>query len=254
MSAVFLEPKAFTYLNGGTATMAGAGNLRFDEPGLVWRSSGTSGVFLVVQYDGSPIDTIALVDNNLRPTDTIRVRMGATTASVNGVAPLDFTFNAWEGIAPLGAATSIHFLASPVTYPFIRLDISSPGNPDGHIQASRLVLSKKFTNDGVDYGDDETFEDGSSVEDGLGFTTVDPYGGRVGRRLTVSHIKQDDYYTNWRGFLYRVGRKIAWLFLPTTDPTYLQQQMSFVRINTTAKVVNQTTDQFRVELGVLSVG
>jgi hypothetical protein len=256
MSAVFCLPQPFTYVSGGQAATAPATNLGYDEPGLVWRSAGLSSVSLVIQTAGLPFDTIALCLNNLRASDSVKVSMGGTAANVNGASPsFSQTISAWSGVAPLGKATTTLLLAAPVSYAFIRLDITSTLNPDNFVEASRLVVGKRVACLGVDLGDEETFEDGSTVDDVAGYTTISQARMRSGRKVTISHLKEADYYSAWRPFLAAAGRTNAFLFMPNDDPAYAytQQQVMLARINTTAKGASLASDQNRIELTLLSV-
>lgn len=254
MSAVLVSPKAFTVLASNEIATAPASNMRFDEPGMVWRSNGLNTVYAKVQLDGSAWDTFALVANNLRATDTIRIRAGGTSAAIDGTSGLtvDQTFNAWNGTPPTNGALSFMLLNNAVTSPFVRIDITSAGNPAGFVEAQRLVLGKRVITDGVSNNAEQTFEDMSSVEEGLGFTTVDRYVVRVGWKVTLDAIKDADYYANWYPFLREVGRSKAFVFIHDDTSPYAQTQAVFGRITTTAKGASPVADFNVVELSILS--
>jgi hypothetical protein len=255
MSAVLVNPKSFTVVGGSEVATAPAANLRLDEPGMVWRSNGLTSVFLKVQLDGSAWDTFALVASNLRGTDTIRIRAGASSTVVDGTSSLtvDQTFNAWTGTAPTNGALSFKLLGAALTSPFVRIDITSTSNPSGFVQASRLVIGKRVVTDGVAIGAEQTFEDMSNVEDGLGFTSVDRYGVRVGWKVTLEAISDADYFGNWYPFLRDVGRSKGFVFIPDDATTYVQTQALFGRITSTAKGSSPVADYNVVELSILGV-
>lgn len=254
MTTVLLNPKPFTSLGGNETATGPVANLRTDEPGMVWRSTNLTTVYFKVQLDGTPWDTFALVGSNLRATDTIRIRAGSTSAIVDGSSSLtvDQTFAAWTGTAPTNGALSFKLLGSPVTSPFVRVDITSTSNPAGYVQAQRLVIGSRVSTDGVSIGAEQTFEDSSSVEEGLGYTTVDRYGVRVGWKVTLEGISDALYYGNWYPFLRDVGRSKAFVFIPDDSLPYVQTQAVFGRIISNAKGTSPVADYNNVELSILS--
>jgi|GEM_PF-2475651 len=256
MTAVFVTPKPFTVVAGNASATAPLSNASMDEPAMVWRSANLTTVYAKVQLDGTPWDAIALVGNNLRAGDTIRVRAGATAAAVDGTTGLtvDQTFAAWSGVAPTKGALSFKLLAASVTSPFVRIDITSTGNPAGYVEVSRIVLGLRVAHDGVNVGAEQTFEDMSAIEEGLGYTTVDRYGVRIGWKITLDGITDAMYFTNWFPFLRDVGRSKAFVFIPDDSSTYLQNQAMLCRISgSPAKGSAPASDFNIVEFVVLSV-
>lgn len=249
MSAVFCMPLAIKYETSSTLSEAPPKNLENDEPGMVWRSVGTSG-YVVFKLPSSPFDTIALVGSNQRATDSWRVRMGATLAELNGVTPFDETYAAWSGVPPIGDAISFALLDDPVTYQYIRIDFNSPGHPDGHIEVCRLVVGMRVMNEGIDIGHEEVFDDRSSISEGTGFTTIERYNVRQQHKISISHIRELDYYTHWRPFLAAVGQSKFFLYMERTDDPYQQQKTFYVRNSTSPKRLNLSYDQQQLELGV----
>lgn len=255
MATVFLAPKAFTPISQSEQAQAPVTNLLRDEAGRVWRSNGLTGVTMTVQLDGTPWDTLALVNTNLRATDTIRVRAGASTTVVNGStgAPIDVTFNAWTGTAPLAKATAFRLLTSAVTYAFVRLDITSTGNPDGYVQASNLVIGKRVETAGVNIGAERQHMDGSVVADGPGFTTVQEYRRRLQWKVSIGPLTATSYYAEWDRFLYQVGRSRGFLFIEDTNAPWVQSELAFVRNQADAKSVNVSTNYAKLEMTLLQV-
>ncbi len=255
MTTILVQPKPFEVLSGNEQTIAAVKNMKVDEPGFVWRSADLSGVNFKIQTDGTAWDTIALVDNNLRAGDTIRIRAGSSSTAVDGTSGLtvDQTFAAWSGTAPSGGALSFRALGSAVTSSFVRIDIVSSGNPSGYVQAARFVIGKRVITDGVSIGADQTFEDMSVIEEGPGFTTVDEYGVRVAWKVTLEGITDANYNGNWYPFLRAVGRKKAFVFIPDDGSTYIQTQAIFGRITSSAKGTSPVADYNNVELNILSV-
>lgn len=226
-------------------------NLLRDEPARVWRSEGTTAQ-LTFQVSGE-WDNFALVGNNLRATDTIRLRAGATLASLDATPPLDLTFVAWTGSAPLNKAISFHLLSAPSAYSFVRIDINSPGNPDGYIEASRLVLGSRVATAGINIGAERQHMDGSVIEDGPGYTTIQEYRRRLQWKVAIGPIKASEYYGTWDRFLHRVGKSRGFLFIEDTTADWVQSEAAFVRIQTEAKAVNVSSDFAKMEMTLLQV-
>lgn len=249
MSAVFCKPQTLTLMGSSTETVAVPKNLTNDEPGMVWRSSTTSG-HVVFDTESKPFDTIAAVGSNQRNSDTFRLRMANNLLDVNGTAPFDQAYPAWSGTAPINDAISLVVLDSPVTYRYIRIDFVSPSHPSGYVEVCRLVVGKRVVNVGIDIGHEEVFDDTSSIEEGLGFTTIDSYQIRQQHKVTISHVKEPDYYTNWRPFLASVGMSKYFLYVERTDDPHQQHKMFFVRNTAPPKRINTSWDQQQIELQV----
>ncbi|MBD8619759.1 hypothetical protein IFT67_12585 [Sphingomonas sp. CFBP 13728] len=254
MSTILVSPKSFVSLGGNEIATAPVANMRNDEPGMVWRANTTAPSFKV-QLDGSEWDTVALVGLNVPASATIRIRAGASSAAVDGTSGLtvDQTFPAWSGTEPTNGALSFKLLAAKVTSPFVRIDIDSTGNPAGYVQAQRLVIGKRVVTDGVAVDAEQTFEDMSNVEEGLGYTTVDRYGVRVGWKVTLEGISDAAYYGNWYSFLRDVGSSKAFVFIPDDSVAYVQTQAVFGRIKSGARGTSPVADYNNVELSILSV-
>lgn len=254
MSVIFVAPLRFTVVAANQRTIAPAINMNQDEPGMVYRSADLNTVYFKVQLDGSTWDTFSLVGSNLRSGDTIRIRAGTTSAAVDGTTGLsaDVTFQAWSGSAPTNGALSFRLLGTAITSPFVRIDITSTGNPAGYVQASRLVIGKRVVTDGVSIGAKQTFEDMSVIEEGPGYTTVDEYGVRIGWKVTLEGISDADFNTNWFPFLRAVGRKKGFVFIPDDSSPYVQTQAVYGRMNNVASGESPVADYNNVELSILS--
>jgi hypothetical protein len=226
-------------------------NLLRDEPARVWRSEGTTAQ-LTCQVAGE-WDTFALVGNNLRATDTIRLRAGATLAALDASPPLDLTFVAWFGTAPLNKAISFHLLSAPSAYSFVRIDINSPGNPDGFIEASRLVLGSRVATAGININAERQHMDGSVIEDGPGYTTIQEYRRRLQWKVAIGPILASQYYGTWDRFLNKVGKSRGFLFIEDTNSPWVQSEAAFVRNQADAKSVNVSSSHNKMEMTLLQV-
>lgn len=254
MSVVFCAPKPVTILTPSEQSNAPAANLLRDEPARVWRSNGLSNPSFVAQLDGGQWDTFALVGNNLPASATIRLRGGSSAAVVNGSgAPLDVTFDAWAGMAPLDKATSFHLLESPVSHAFVRVDVSSPTNPDGYVQAAHLVIGKRVETDGVNIGAERAHTDGSLINDDGATTTIQERRRRRQWKVSVGPLTATAYYAEWDRFLYSVGKSRGYLYIQETDSPWCQSEAGFARNQVEAKSVRPSNNYAKIDLTLLEV-
>lgn len=219
-----------------------AAYLLHDEPGLVWRSTGLSGQFLRVNLSDA-WDTIALMGSNLRATATIRVRAGASSAATDAAsgAPLDITFNAHTGKMKRTGAMSFHKLNAPVNHPWVRIDITDAGNPDGYLQASRLVFGKAIECDGIDNGAEVSYEN-RSTSNLLRFKTTPTW------KMTFSGIERSAFYGGWDIFLDWAAERNAFLFVPIIDGPYMHQEMGLATLNAVTKVTHNNWETVEIEV------
>ncbi|WP_454884001.1 hypothetical protein [Sphingomonas oryzagri] len=252
MSAFLVPPLDFTVVASSSSSIAPASDLGLDEPGMTWRSNGLSGAYVLVQLNGSPWDTIALVGNNCLASDTIRVRAADSQAATLSDPVIDITFNAWSGVAPSADALSVYAFPEGSNAAFVRIDVLS-GASQGFVEASRLVIGKRVECDGVDIGAEQSFEDGSTIDEGPGYTDIDRYGVRVQWKLTCSGIRELPYYRDWAPFLRYVGKSRAFVIVPEYEGDYLQQQACFARMTQSAKGAAVSGDIYNIDLQMLSV-
>lgn len=250
MRAVFCKPHKVTYETSSTLTVAEPKNMSNDEPGMVWRSSGLSGVYVVFKTENKPVDTIAVIGNNLRSTDTIRVRMGATVAELNGVAAFDHTYPAWQGIAPIKDAISFVLLDEAETHQYIRIDFNSPGNPDGYVEACRLLVGSRVEYDGFDYGREEMIDDTSGIDDQFGAVTIDEYRIRQQFKFAISGVKDAAYYGEWQPFLMSVGTSKFYLLLEEVGGEYEQRKAYYIRNTNQPRAVEVSHNNHSIEFQV----
>lgn len=253
VQAAFIARNRLTYVSTNTLTTAHPNNLLNDEQGLVWRSSGLAGAFIVFDTHAIPFDSIVLVGNNLRASDTIRIRMADTTAAVNGSAPYDETEVAWSGEAPLHYASSLFMLPDVVNYRYIRMDFTATAHPDGFIQAIALVVGKRITALGIDIGNQLTFEDGSTETTTAGHETFEEFGVRETNKIKLGYTKLSEFNRYWRRFMSNVGKTRAFFFTPNTEAEDFQLDAMFCRISSEATGTSIAGDAYAVELVLKSV-
>ena len=252
MATLFCAPSALSVKNSNSAASASAANLDLDAPGMVWRTSNLSTPYVTVQV-AAGWDTVALIGCNTRSGDLIRIRAAATEAATTSAPTYDQSFAAWSGVAPAAGALSLHMAAASRSETFVRIDITSTGNPAGYVEAQRLVIGKRFENVGLDIGAERTMEDQSAVEDGLGWTSINRYNVRVGWKATISLLKEADYETQWVPFARYVGRSRAFLFVEDDTPAYLQNRASLCRMTASAKGQSVSSDYYTIDTQLLSV-
>lgn len=253
MATLFCVPQPFTITASNSATSAQASNMAYDAPGMVWRSANLTTVYFTAQV-GAGWDTIALTGNNLRASDTIRIRGAATEAATTSAPTYDVTISAWTGVAPAAGAISLLTLAATRNETFLRIDITSTGNPAGYVQVQRFVVGKRIENAGLDIGYERGPEDTSAVDEGLGYTSINRYNVRVSWKITISGMKEIDYETYWYPFTRYVGRSRAFLFVEeSANAGYLQNRAAMCRFTGSAKGSAASSDYWSVDATLLSV-
>lgn len=187
------------------------GNLaRFDAIGLTWKCAVDGGHFIRGWFDDEQdIDFCSMISANAEPATQIRLRLGATQAEVDGVAPYDSTD--LDFISPAitredGLYHSHLELGAPVTATWFRIDIT---NMDAAFEAAFLVLGRKVTparfynldfGRGVeDLGEGKFTAWGVFDEDpGLVFRTLD---------LTLGWLTEDEFEQDFQPMLRRLGTR-----------------------------------------------
>lgn len=245
LEAIVCAPIVPVSLNASSAASPQvAAYLLHDEPGLVWRSTGLSGQYLRVNLSGA-WDTIALMGSNLRASATIRIRAGATSAATDATsgAPIDVTINAHTGSIKRTGAMSFYKLNGPVNHTWVRIDITDTGNPDGYLQASRLVIGKAIECDGIDNGAEVSYEN-RSTSNLLRFKTTPTW------KMTLSGISEADYYAEWEDFIDWAAERRAFLFVPIVGGPHMHKQMGLATFANVAKATKINHDRSEVELTV----
>ncbi|WP_242152591.1 hypothetical protein [Sphingomonas sp. BAUL-RG-20F-R05-02] len=224
-----------------------------EVPGMVWRSANLTTVYLTVLVPAG-WDTVALVENNMRSSDTWRIRAASTEAATTSGPTYDSgTLSAWSGAAPANRAMSLVALPTARTETYVRIDITSTGNPDGFVQAQRLVIGKRLENVGADLGVERSYEDTSNVEDGPGYMQIDRFNVRTQWKFTISDIKEADWEGNWAPFLKRVGVSRSFLFVEDSNPAFLNSRSGLVRSIVSAKGAPKSSDFYVLDMTVKTV-
>jgi len=247
MAAVFLPPND-SVIQSSNAVGDKAKWLLLDEPGLVARSPGQT-LTVTFATQAKPFDSIAVIGSTLRSLDTIRVRIGSVADMSSGVM-LDQTVRAWTGAAPIDKAISYIPLSLTYTAAFVRLDIVTSAET---VEASRIIIGKRIEVDGVDQGAEFTYQSGDAVTDGNGWTSVQDYRSRISWKANAGNVRRASYCADWAPFLARAGKHMGFLFIPQTESDALQVEAALMRHQQEAKVIDVTSERYRIEMQLLEV-
>ncbi len=236
---IFAIPQLLS-LRSASAELAPASNLLNNEPGLVFRSDGLSGVYTQFQTS-APFDVIALVGSNLSGTDTIRVRADNSEGNLTTTPALDVTISKAAGDIKAAGCLFYHKLVAPVSYTYIRIDYSSPTNPHGYVEAARLIVSKAVEAIGIDTGVEISFDNQSKSY--LSVVRTTPTW-----KMVVSGLTEDQYWGEWDDALMDLAALQSFLFIPDTSNAHLQKQSRFCRFVGVAKTTALNSDYYNVEM------
>lgn len=241
MAAFVCFPEAFSIISAAAQTTAPAANLLADDVGLIYRSTTLTPTLTVLSGSPTPIDTVALVNSNLRCFDAVRIRIGDTQTDVDGTAPVDIQMPAWSGIkSSQTKAMTVLRLPAPVAGKYVRIDITATGHPDGYVQIGRLVIGSSATNQFGAIGQDVevTINDGSESYDYRGNTGWDKYAKTQSFKAPVNWITEQQYRRDWHRTLTSAGNSSAVLFVPSYD---LKANVNLLRDSQTMAAANGWT-------------
>lgn len=241
MGAFVTYPETFTIISAAAQTTAPAVNLLADDVGLIYRSTTLTPTLTVLSGSPTPIDTVALVNTNLRCFDAVRIRIGDTQTDVDGTAPVDIQMPAWSGIkSSQTKAMTVLRLPAPVSGKYVRIDITATGHPDGYVQIGRLVIGSSATNQFGAIGQDVevTINDGSESYDYRGNTGWDKFAKTQSFKAPVNWITEQQYRRDWHRTLTAAGNSSAVLFVPAYD---LKANVNLLRDSQTMASTNGWT-------------
>lgn len=203
----------------------------------VWRSTGTTETLDIDFGIARIIDVVALLAHNLTQTSTIRVRIGddPTFAAWHYDSG---TVRAWPTLAGFGSLPwgvwswgdllsteeAAGYRVGTYVIPdqsqfgrYCRIDLSDPSNPDGFLQAGRLIAAPAYTPaHNINYGWDIQWRDDSRPSKSLGGQT---YVDHVPRyrvvRVSLEMIDEVEAYSNISDYMdRRKGISGDILFIP----------------------------------------
>lgn len=219
MTALFCLPLNFSVISNSTSSTTDLPiNTNSDYPTLTWKTTDLSAPFIIIDLGSGTLsyDCVSLVGTNLRSTDTVRIR-------TSSVLPITAVFDsgfvaAHSQTVPTGCtAKSIYKLSSTRTERYVRIDMTSPSNPDAYISMQRIVVGKAITTEGVLQEAEQYFVDQSVQYSGIGYECYDKLPSLSGWKISTSWITNADWQDKWYPFLMAVGRSTAFLFTPNLE-------------------------------------
>lgn len=230
---IFVEPLDLGNIVGGNSA---SGNSvyhlnRHKARGLTWRTVGTANAWVRGDLGATQaIDFCSLMAANAQPGTTIRLRLGATQAEVDGTSPYDST--ALTFISPAmtrhdGLYHSHLEMASVVNARWWRIDIAGH---TGDFEAQSLVIGKqvissRMYNPDFEYG----VEDLGSIE-ATRWGVLDDTPGLVLRTVsfTLSWQTEAEFEASFRPMMERLGKRgmVYCCFQPEAS-TYRQARTYF---------------------------
>lgn len=242
MTTLLVIPNSFTVLS--TSTSTGPNNLKNDEPGLVWRTTGSGTRYLTVETSGT-IDTIALAGTTLTAADSVRVRLGHSQAEVNGSsASVDMTAQILAGDPVDGRSFLVASLNEPADYTHIRFDFTLA--TASSVEVSRLIVGKSLQTAGIDINPEYSFE--NATENALNPKTTKPSW-----KVTISDFSDAEFWGSWNAALRTLADKRGFLFVPDLESDYAQQQALFGQMAVIAKGNVKATNYTSLDMTIQSV-
>lgn len=143
---------AGTLTGGGTlADTLPITNLQTIQPGEVARWTSLTGMFLVLDLLAAvAVDVVALLAHNGTTAATWQIRAAALEADlVSAPGYNSGSVSIWPASGrPSGydgeKLPSLHYLATPQSFRFWRIDLADAANPDGYFEAGRLVVAASW--------------------------------------------------------------------------------------------------------------
>lgn len=180
-------------------------NLQTDQPGEVWRTSDLTDLYLEIDFGAAQdVTLIALLFHNLTSSATWRVRGATTQANLTASPGYDSTpMAAWNANWPSDTdpVHALLHLSAAESYQFWRIDITDGGNPDGYIEAGRVILDDAWqlpAGKNIDYGWDMGIEDPSPVARGKGGQRYpEAHAATRVLRCRMSYLSEDEMYDDY---------------------------------------------------------
>lgn len=237
---IFTIPQTLTFRTSSSST-APATNMLNNEPGIVFRSSNLSNVFVQFATSG-PFDVVALVGTNLRGADTFRIRAANTEAALTSAPPLDLSVGLASGNGKKAGSLLFYQLPSVVSYQYVRIDFTST-NSAGFVEVSRLVIGQCTDAAGIDTGAEISYDNSSN-------SYLNPLRTLPTWNMVISAITHDAYWTVWDRILMDLAEYKAFLFIPDTASSYIQPQSMFCRVVSAPKTTISSSDYYEIEMNV----
>lgn len=254
MTALFVNPYAFSIVSANENTVAPASNSNIDQP-LAWRSNNLTTVNVIIDLGATNAalgyDTVALIGTNLRAADTVQIRTGTSNTGIGSYAGSATV--AYSGTLPSGSTSKAIYSIGSRTERYVRIDLVATSHPDTYTSVQRIVIGKALALNngaGVDLGAEMTFKDQSVAYTGAGWRSFDRYNRLPQMKLSVSMVGNTDWRTDWFGFLQDVGQSKGFLSVPDTTAADLQVNSIFGTISDSVSAMVTAYDMRRVDLTI----
>jgi len=224
--------------------------------GMVWQSNGNGNLWARGDFGSAKsIDFMSMIWANAQAGTTIRLRLGASQAAVDGAAPYDS--GALPFIDPAitredGLYSSHLEIDAVQTYRWWRIDI---GGHVGDFEAAALILGRRiqsatYSNPGWTFGTEDLGE-----QDIGRFGVIEETDGMILRTLgfKIGWVTTEDFETKWRPLLERGKRAIAlWCFDPE-EGHYRQARTYFGFVQPNPATGGVGVDKYELELEIQSL-
>jgi hypothetical protein len=220
------------------------------------------------------IGAVALIRHNFSQSSRWRVRLGydSTFATVSydsgwrDIWPQFEEFGAlawgvfqWGGLVPREVTAQItlsayHLLPQPIVAQHLRIDIDDASNPDGFLQAGRLLAGPAYQpSRDMLYGWSIGFEDPSTVSKSRGGQTwIDVQERFRVLRFTLSNLSESEAFGNIFDYLFR-RKGIAGdvLVIPRADrPNQYHNQAIYGRLRSLEPITNPYFESYETSFEV----
>lgn len=238
--------------------------LQTDQPSERWRSAGLSNLYIEVDLGAAQaINALILHDHNLTSAATWRIR-GATSQANLTAAPGYDTGATFISVWPAtgrpvtagakgwaGPLFSMHWLLDggpgAQTYRWWRIDLADAANPDGYVEAGRLIVDDAWqSSEAMEYDWSLTPLDDSPkerTEGGQIYPTPRPRSWRLA--FTLSFLDEDEAYDNALAIAHGHGVSKPLFILRDPEATkHLHKQFVYGLVADLQPVTNRTLNDF----------
>lgn len=243
-------------------------NLQDRQIVKIWRNTQTTAQIDVDFTSARIINFAALIKHNISQTGTIRWRLSnasdfSTTVYDSGTVdawPIVEEFGTlpwgvfqWGGylnpeVAALYTISTFDVLDEAVAARYLRIDISDPSNPDGYLQAGRLICGPAYE-PSINYANGVEFEfiDQSRVTKSRGGQTFVDEVERFRRmRFELINLPEAEIFGNIFNQVDRlrgISQDILIIPQPDSPDTWITQNI-YGRISQTGPIVNSALDYY----------
>lgn len=244
------------YASAGTQFGYPASNLGRAGPTTAWRAGAQGGaVSFWMESDGSPIDTIALLDTNLPEGARIAVIAADTLDAVTGGGQYATAAQAFRASPNLAGRRGYHGvvrLPAPVAYRFWRVEISGEMPPLGLVHATHAVFGQARTIKNYSDLSEQPFDLGTfeRTRDGNPDAVAGFRGKRVDFELAL--MTESQHEAAFSDLTQRIGATDPVFIIPNSrEGAYRHDRLLYGNL-TTNRVTNSNA-RFTRSLGVESI-